>query len=296
MSAKLESTQSDTIGGTAKEFVRYYENEIDRNVNYIYELIEQLQADSDNQPLLEEIECAVQAINDLAMVYGFEGVDVIASRMMGAIKEHKQKDISPGFLLRLQESTNAITEAMCLIDERQERELIRQWSRDTFPNEKLANVEIIETPSDSESEEFEEENDLVFDIKEDEKLISLLSDEDGGDYEIGAPLLSSDSNDNGNGDQFDNEIDSAKFDQVMTQPEELSLDFAESEEQDEQSQVEVEMSDSTLENDILALDFQRREQKKEKKEGLLGKIAHLFGSKSYQNNADVTEDILVKEN
>ncbi|RKY92555.1 hypothetical protein DRQ15_01980 [candidate division KSB1 bacterium] len=279
-----ESIQNDTISETVREFVQYYENEIGKNVNHIYELIEQLKTDSTNYPLLAEIESSAQAISDLAMVYGFEGVEVIASRMKEAIKQHSQQDISPEFLAKLQESARAIAEAMCLIDERKERELIRQWSQDTFHEEKL----ITEDIEDSESSNPEQDEELVFDIKEDEKLISLLSDEDGADYEIGNLLLSIDNNGNDEGG-----IDSAEVDNAMPQPEELASELVVNEEQNE-TKIEK-TSAAPLENDILVLDFQRTEAKKEKKKGFLGKIAHLFGSKSRRDKANVPEDILVEK-
>ena len=279
-----ESIQNDTISETVREFVQYYENEIGKNVNHIYELIEQLKTDSTNYPLLAEIESSAQAISDLAMVYGFEGVEVIASRMKEAIKQHSQQDISPEFLAKLQESARAIAEAMCLIDERKERELIRQWSQDTFHEEKL----ITEDIEDSESSNPEQDEELVFDIKEDEKLISLLSDEDGADYEIGNLLLSIDNNGNDEGG-----IDSAEVDNAMSQPEELASELVVNEEQNE-TKIEK-TSAAPLENDILVLDFQRTEAKKEKKKGFLAKIAHLFGSKSRRDKANVPEDILVEK-
>ena len=89
-----ESIQNDTISETVREFVQYYENEIGKNVNHIYELIEQLKTDSTNYPLLAEIESSAQAISDLAMVYGFEGVEVIA---LSDVNEIKLKEVAKKF-------------------------------------------------------------------------------------------------------------------------------------------------------------------------------------------------------
>jgi len=110
---------------------------------------------------LAEIRRAAEAIQDLAMVYGFEGVETIASRMIHTLNHYaKDRIIDTQFIDKLREASQAIQEVVALIDEQKEREIIRRLSKGSLTEEEL--------------EAEEEPPPPLFEIKEDKALLSLL--------------------------------------------------------------------------------------------------------------------------
>lgn len=264
MEEKKAMVNGGTVQGSAREFVAYYQSEIKRQVNSIRNLIDQLRIDPDNRALLEEIRTASRSIADLAMVYGFEGVEVIADRIEHAVIRLAEGDISDEFLVRLKEAAGAVEKTMILIDEYREREIVRELSRQTFDPESFSYVETAGetgTPDESASE-----TDFSFDIKEDEKLISILSDVDDEPYEIENKIFPK--------EKEEKEPKSAPDFKPVDSSE---LDFAFEGEPEES----VQISDASIDEDALEIDFQKMEPKTEKKsEGFFHKIGKLFGSKS----------------
>ncbi len=250
------------VQGSAKEFVAYYQSEIQRQVENIREMVAQLRKDASNRALLEEIQGASAAIADLAMVYGFEGVEVIADRIHGAVRRLREEAITDEFLTRLDEATGAIEKAMILIDERREREIVRNLSEQASDSHDFVYVEPAvreETSPDGEESE-------GFDIKEDEKLLSILSDADGEAYEITS-----------------GEISSAHSDKAATQNKELDFHPLSSDELtrhfDAKEKDETVFEELDMEEEGMELDFQRDESEKKKKTGIWGKISRFFGAK-----------------
>ncbi len=253
-----------TVQGSAKEFVTYYQSEIQRQVENMRDMVGQLRRDPSNRALLEEIQGASAAISDLAMVYGFEGVEVIAERIHAAVRKLSGDEISDEFLTRIEEATGAIEKAMILIDERREREIIRNLSAKAANSDDFVYVE----PAVGEVEEQKSDDTGFFDIKEDEKLLSILSDADGEAYEIESQGVSA----------FAAETPVPTEEEPKFEPldsEELSRHF----EQDEKD--EVSFKELNLEDDGLELDFQKEKASEErKKKSIWGKIGRLFGSKT----------------
>ncbi|GBD94396.1 hypothetical protein BMS3Abin05_02003 [bacterium BMS3Abin05] len=264
MEEKKAMVNGGTVQGSAREFVAYYQSEIKRQVNNMRNLIDQLRMDPDNRAFLEEIRTASRSIADLAMVYGFEGVEVIADRIEHAVIRLAEKDISDEFLARLKEAAGAVEKTMILIDECREREIVRELSRKTFDPESFSYVEAAGetgTPDEGASE-----TDFHFDIKEDEKLISILSDVDDEPYEI--------ENKNFSKEKEEKEPKTVP-DFKPVDSSELSFAF---EGEPEES---IQMSDASIDEAVLEIDFQKMEPKIEKKsEGFFHKIGKLFGSKS----------------
>ncbi|NOY78553.1 MAG: hypothetical protein GXO76_11855 [Calditrichaeota bacterium] len=263
MQEKKTLATGETVQGSAKEFVAYYQLEIQHQVDTMRELVQQLRKDPQNRPLLEEIHRASQAISDLAMVYGFEGVEVIADRIERAVKKLAKEDVSEEFLLRLGEAIGAIEKAMILIDERRERQIIRDLSRQAFDSDSFSYVE----PASEiySNDEKTQEDEFNFDIKEDEKLISILSDVDDELYEIeNRPVLPSEKEKADPAPDFE-PVDSS----------ELNFEFQTGEEK------MFSADESASGEDVLEIDFQKiRESADKKKEGLFHKISRLFGGKS----------------
>ncbi len=254
-----------TVQGSAKEFVTYYQSEIQRQVENMRDMVAQLRRDASNRPLLEEIQSASAAISDLAMVYGFEGVEVIAERIHGAVRRLHDAEITAEFLTRLEEAIGAIEKTMILIDERREREIIRSLSAQAADSDDFVYVE--PAVGDTVQEDLEETE--TFDIKEDEKLLSILSDADGEAYEIeskGVPEYSSETQPTENEQNLEFE---------PLESEEIAQHFENSEKDD------VVFEELNLEDKDDVLDFQKEKIPDiKKKRGLWGKIGRLFGSKS----------------
>ncbi len=250
-----------TVQGSAKEFVTYYQSEIQRQVENIRDMVEQLRRDASNRALLEEIQGASAAIADLAMVYGFEGVEVIAERIHAAVRKLSGNDISAEFLTRIEEAAGAIEKAMILIDERREREIIRNLSAKSADSDDFVYVE----PAVSDAEEAKSDESGFFDIKEDEKLLSILSDADGEAYEIESQAPS------GFAPQTStNSETEPRFEPLNS--EDISRHF----EQDEKD--EVVFKELNLEGEGLELDFQKGKMPEpKKKKGLWGRIGRFFG-------------------
>lgn len=263
MQEKEKMAAGGTVQGSAKEFVAYYQSEIKHQVNAMRELIDQLRNEPQNRLLLEEIRQASQLISDLAMVYGFEGVEVIANRIERAVEKLAKKDVSEEFLIRLEEATGAIEKAMILIDERREREIIRDLSHQTFDSDSFAYVESAVDGTADEPES--EENGFDFDIKEDEKLISILSDVDDEPYEIENRSVASIDENNSDSVPDLEPVDSS----------ELKFDFEVAGEGGFPS------DEPAVEESVLEIDFHKTDQTAEKKKGsLFHKIGRLFGGKS----------------
>jgi len=265
MQEKKTLATGETVQGSAKEFVEYYQSEIQHQVNTMRELIHQLRKDPQNRPLLEEIHQASQSISDLAMVYGFEGVEVIADRIERAVKKLAKEDISEEFLVRLGEAIGAIEKAMILIDERRERQIIRDLSRQAFDSESFSYVEpASEKYADGDKTQ---EDDFNFDIKEDEKLISILSDVDDELYEIENKHISPTEKEKADPIPDFKPVDSS----------ELNFDF----EAEEEAEEGFSADEPVTGEDVLEIDFQKMGQGTDKKKvGLFHKIGRLFGGKS----------------
>ncbi len=263
MQEKEATANVGMVQGSAKEFVAYYQSEIQHQVNRIRDLIHQMRKEPQNRPLLDEICQSSRSISDLAMVYGFEGVEVIADRIERAVEKLAGKEASKEFLTRLEEATGAIEKAMILIDERRERQIIRELSQQAFDSDSFSYVEPAgeEYPDEAKIQD----DDFNFDIKEDEKLISILSDVDDEPYEIeNKPIPQSNEEKPAPAPDFE-PVDSS----------ELNFDFEVAEEG------EFPAEKPTVEEDVLEIDFHRADQDSEKeKGGFFHKIGRLFGGKS----------------
>ncbi len=252
-----------TVQGSAKEFVAYYQSEIQRQVDKMRDLIHQVRKEPQSRLLLDEIRQSSQSISDLAMVYGFEGVEVIADRIERAVEKLAKEDVSEEFLVRLEEATGAIEKAMILIDERRERQIIRELSQQAFDSESFSYVESV-SEEPTEAPETQEDN-FSFDIKEDEKLISILSDVDDEPYEI----------ENKHAAQGDEKKPKSIPDFKPVDSSELNFDF------DVAREGGFSAEEATGEEDVLEIDFRKVGRDTEKKRGgLFHKIGRLFGGKS----------------
>ncbi len=236
--------------GAVKEFVSYYHEEMHRNIDRIRRICEKLDAKAAAESV-EEIVAVGQAICDLAMVYGFESEELIGRKIIRAAQAFRS-DADAGKLREdLLQSARAAEEVMFVMDEKAAEKEVQESGRDETA---------VEEKPESAQPEAEIPEELPFDIREDEKLISLLSDADGEAVAIDL-----------NGEQ-EEEIEVLDINSIL--PEEkkkTDFDIPEEEEKDPLQH---------LEDDILEIDFRepaadRPGEKKnffKKLSGLIGRL------------------------
>ncbi|HDL18848.1 MAG TPA: hypothetical protein ENH29_07325 [Bacteroidetes bacterium] len=241
----------------AEEFISHYQTEMISNITKIRDCIRILKDRPHETEQIQQIKETGNHISDLAMVYGYEGVEVIGSRIVQAInlKGENPDEEMETLLIKIEDTTKAIEDAMLLIDEQKERELIRELdekNRSQLPTD----AGPITMPNKTAEE-------LMFDIREDEKLISLLSDADGQATEINSSNLHN-----------------------MEVMEEIDINSILSEEYLEMEFDIPKLSPgngndpSSLEDDILEIDFKKSsEDKEEINQGILSKIGSFLGLK-----------------
>jgi len=255
------NSEKNLTAGTVQEFISHYQTEMQSNVIQMEDSLRWLQQHPEDHSRLQEIKKLGEAISDLAMVYGYEGVEVIGTRIVQVIDSFDSHSNLEQLIAHLDEAAKAVEEAMLLIDERRERQLIRSFSGETTTKP--------EAPPLPPATAGENGDEIVFDIREDEKLISLLSDTDGKAIEINQQSEHDDDNDTPQildaSLIFDKKHPQFDFDIPTSKPKKNALDAIEG-----------------IEEDILEIDFKDSTVKvsSKEKDGLLKKISHLLGLKN----------------
>lgn len=242
----------------AEEFISHYQTEMLSNVSKIRDCIRILKEHPHETDQIQQIREIGNRISDLAMVYGYEGVEVIGTRIVQAInlKDKNPDEEMETLLIKIEDTTKAIEDAMLLIDERRERELIRELDAKDKAQPPTPEADSITAPNKTSEE-------TMFDIREDEKLISLLSDADGKATEI-----------NSNNLQNTEDIEEIDLRSI------LSEEYLEMEFDIPKSSPDKSKDLSSLEDDILEIDFKKSpEDKEEINQGLLSKIGNFLGLK-----------------
>ncbi|HHM23528.1 MAG TPA: hypothetical protein ENJ23_00635 [Bacteroidetes bacterium] len=258
MSERAEEHRDQHPVGAVKEFVSYYHQEMHRNIDRLRELGSRIgKADSDE--IAEEVRKVGQAIYDLAMVYGFETVEVIGQGIIRFVGEWDKGQDAESIRAGLEKFALAAEESMFLKDSVPEVGL-------PVESEQAASEDDWKPEEENEAPAAREEQGetFLFDIKEDERLISMLRDaegealvmdEDVGGIDVGEEMEVLDVN-----SILPEEKKRHEFD-IPPDNEEESMDL--------------------LEQDILEIDFtQPEEEKDEEKKSLLKKISSIFSKKS----------------
>jgi len=235
--------------GAVKEFVSYYHEEMHRNIDRLRQLCEKL-VPGETPECLQEISAIGQAICDLAMVYGFETEELIGQQIMSAAQSYRQDADVEKLREKLLKTARAAEEAMFLMDE---KGVLEEPEVESSPPETAQEPE---TPQ----EESREEPELLFDIREDEKLISLLSDADGEAFAVDLNTTE------------DDEIEVLDITSILPEEKKKSdFDIPAGEDQDSIQQ---------LEDDILEIDFREPEQRRaDEKKGFLKKLSGFLSRK-----------------
>jgi|GEM_PF-3747805 hypothetical protein len=160
----------------ANEFVAYYVEEMVRNIDQLLAISERLDEEAiDVEQVLQDLQQVGQSMCDLAMVYGYDGVEVVGRRVLTLAGDYRKDRNLEKLRFQVLEAAKAAREVMEEVDEARERQILRRWD---------ASAATGEVWQESEQEGASEPEDLLFDIREDERLLSLLSDADGQAYEI----------------------------------------------------------------------------------------------------------------
>ena len=162
---------------TTDDFISRYQTEMLDNIAKMKESIRLMRTNPEDTSFFQEIKNNWNSINDLAMVYGYEGVELIGKRIIQMLDNFNKNSDIEELLSHLNDATKAIENDMYLIDESKERELIRDLSFSTNEDE---NNDFVKNRSETE----ENDKEFLFDIREDEKLISLLKDANGQATEL----------------------------------------------------------------------------------------------------------------
>lgn len=240
------------------EFISRYQSEVLINVAEIHECIGKITKNPDDPSLLfQEIKNRCIAVSDLAMVYGYEGVELIGYRIIQTLDNYDKNGDIEVLLSHLNAATKAIEEAMFLIDERKERELIRELNKKTKIAEKFE-------PDINQSATMENDDEFLFDIREDEKLISLLSDADGQAVELGQK------------DEIDGDLDNIDVNSILGEHySNLDFDIPKPGSKNKQGNVDINGDAKTLE-----LDFKKTKENSEgNKNRIIKKIGNFLGFK-----------------
>ncbi|MCH8124388.1 hypothetical protein IIC38_00235 [candidate division KSB1 bacterium] len=250
MSEKKETVISEP----ALEFVSYYQKEMRRNIADIRKLISDVENQEDTENLLQEIKKSGLAMSDLAMVYGFESEEVIGRTIVMMVDTHDKENDSEKLISNLIDSVKA-AEAVLLVSEKEKEK----------DGNKIIKYNAEEDSVTISSEEVDEgdENGLIFDIKEDEGLISLIK----GEYSITTSTIKS--------TNFEDGVAENSF---LPKDQNRSLKFDIPEEDDSSSEIQ---SSFTELDDVLEINFVEKPvvtQKEQK--SIFKKITDLFSSKN----------------
>lgn len=250
MSEKKETVISEP----ALEFVSYYQKEMRRNIADIRKLISDVEKQEDTENLLQEIKKSGLAMSDLAMVYGFESEEVIGRTIAIMVDTHDKENDSEKLISNLIDSVKA-AEAVLLVSEKEKEK----------DGNKIIKYNAEEDSVTISSEEVDEgdENGLIFDIKEDEGLISLIK----GEYSITTSTIKS--------TNFEDGVAENSF---LPKDQNRSLKFDIPEEDDSSSEIQ---SSFTELDDVLEINFVEKPvvtQKEQK--SIFKKITDLFSSKN----------------
>lgn len=250
MSEKKETVISEP----ALEFVSYYQKEMRRNIADIRKLISDVEKQEDTENLLQEIKKNGLAMSDLAMVYGFESEEVIGRTIAMMVDTHDKENDSEKLISNLIDSVKA-AEAVLLVSEKEKEKdgnkIIKYNAEEDSVT--ISSVEVDEG----------DENGLIFDIKEDEGLISLIK----GEYSITTSTIKSTS--------FEDGVAENSF---LPKDQNRSLKFDIPEEDDSSSEIQ---SSFTELDDVLEINFVEKPvvtQKEQK--SIFKKITNLFSSKN----------------
>ena len=250
MSEKKETVISEP----ALEFVSYYQKEMRRNIADIRKLISDVENQEDTENLLQEIKKSGLAMSDLAMVYGFESEEVIGRTIVMMVDTHDKENDSEKLISNLIDSVKA-AEAVLLVSEKEKEK----------DGNKIIKYNAEEDSVTISSEEVDEgdENGLIFDIKEDEGLISLIK----GEYSITTSTIKS--------TNFEDGVAENSF---LPKDQNRSLKFDIPEEDNSSSEIQ---SSFTELDDVLEINFVEKPvvtQKEQK--SIFKKITDLFSSKN----------------
>lgn len=125
-----------------------------------------------NRSDLAEIQVTARSISDLAMIYGFQGVESIARKIYTAIRQHSTKVASsPPFLSKIQAALRGIRDVVGMESSNESTMTVETIERETPPQPQT----ILDNLSEDQRRVVEIENDakLLFDIKESESLMNF---------------------------------------------------------------------------------------------------------------------------
>lgn len=248
----------DTNLGCVEEFTSHYKEEMMKKISLIRECLSKVDENPEEISVFEDIKKNGRVISDLAMVYGYEGVEVIGMRIVEAVANYSDEVNFGELIIKLENATKAIEDAMLLIDEQKERKVIRELSQYSSVESAQASEEKPEQMSR------ETDDEQLFDIREDEKLISLLSDTDGQAVEIEQ--------------KYDDEkTEGIDADTILGEHySEINFDIPKSTISDKD-----EVVGEIIDNDVLEIDFKNADSEAGKdSDGLFKKIGNLFGKKN----------------
>lgn len=176
----IESTSHDSNlkqMGNAREFISYYQEEMDRNISAIRKTIVTHSDQSDDPNAMELIVDAGNAISDLAMVYGFETEEAIGRTIAKTAGNGIRKSELEELISRLERSSKTVEDRVAEV----------QSAPDERPNAGRPAEEKVKAVDPNPPKGSHSGSDgvgLLFDIKDDGELMSFLQDED----ELDLPL------------------------------------------------------------------------------------------------------------
>ena len=119
----------DTNFGNVEEFNSHYKEEVMKQVTFIRQELTKVDENPEEISVFADIKKCGCVISDLAMIYGYEGVEVIGSRLVEAVDNYSENTNLGDLVIKLENATKAIEDAMSLVDERKERRIIRELSQ-----------------------------------------------------------------------------------------------------------------------------------------------------------------------
>jgi len=175
-------------------FRRYYIEQVNNNLQVLEGHLRRLEAEHDAKSV-EEIASAAERLRDLAMVHGYEAVEAIAMKVERALAPWRflPSPLPADLRQKLHEAVKALHTVIALTDESEEQAVVERTGAAIPPlaerplpsppplrppsTQPEARPESFTTESQR-SIETEEEEELRFDIKEGDLLVSLMSEED----------------------------------------------------------------------------------------------------------------------
>lgn len=229
------------------DFVSYYQKEMHRNIAEVRKITAEMVNGIDPTDSLREIKKIGMAMCDLAMVYGFEDEEVIGRQIVSTADSYNQEESLEGFISNLEKSANSAEEMMLYSK--------KDKHKSSAPEP--------EAEKDSHYDEIEDDDNgeldtLLFDIKEDENLFSIVNDIDSGDRDSNSEI-----NSNSKGvESFVNKDEDHP----------LGFDIPESDD------TELKVSFTEL-DDVMEIEFSEKPEVSEKQpKSIFKKITRLFSS------------------